>query len=70
MLDKVDVFVINYGLHYPEFDEFKTAMLQMFDRLEKWAGEKPGRRVLMREINTQHFPGTAAFASFDQVGGT
>jgi hypothetical protein len=62
-----DVFVVNYGLHYDTTNHTAYAV-----DMRRLAALAAGRRVLFRETSAQHFPGTGAYATWEQAhtGGT
>jgi hypothetical protein len=71
LLAVVDVVILNYGHHYAgvPIAAYAADMEALMAQLSDWvAAAPPGRRgAFFRETGAQHFPGTGAFASWDQA---
>lgn len=68
-LQKVsDVIISGYGLHYPQpkRKEFEADMASLTELGGAWHNRGDGRFYL-KEVSAQHFIGSGAFASWDQV---
>lgn len=65
-LSLADAVVVNYGLHYHNNTEYAADMRGLFRQLGAF-GTMRGRAAIWRDTGAQHFPGTGAFNSMDQV---